>query len=243
MTPKEKFFCVRFEQSVTEVKRLLQDHRFSGAPLDEKEIHRYVGLERLEKNHGSFRQCGQVAEEIRASERISDNTTIEDIIEILANKEDCSPLFVTAGESVIGLVTAADLDKTAVKIYFFALISALESLLLDKISKGYAHYKTLLDNPKNVENRCRRCAGDKVGLEECNYLMTPEILEIVSKSEIGELIGVTDDSVLEGLRDFRNDVAHGNYIIVKDADIEKLKDRRDQICRYIHALELSGSNS
>jgi CBS domain-containing protein len=239
MTPRQKFCCVHPQQTVSEAEEILRKRKFSGAPLEEEEIHRYVRLDTLVKNLGFHKRCEQVAEEIGLTERITENTTIEDVIGILALREDSTPLFVTSNKSIVGLVTAADLDKIPVKVYFFTLISALESLLLDIIGKNYHKYKSLLDNPKRVEGRCRRCEGEKVGLEEYNYLMTPEILEIVSKSEIREKMRITDDSELEELEEFRNNVAHGNYIIVKDSDVKKLKQKQNQIYEYIQALEQS----
>jgi|GEM_PF-3799824 len=240
MTHKQSFYCVHPQQSVSEAEEILRKNKFSGAPIKEECIHRYVTLESLTKNLGSYKRCEQVAEEIRPVEKITEHTTIEKLIEILAHRDDSTPLFVTSSKSVVGLVTAADLDKIPVKVYFFTLISALESLLLDIIGKDYHRYKSLLDNPKKVEGRARRCAGEKVGLEEYNYLMTPEILEIVSKSEIIEKMEITDDSELKLLEWFRNDVAHGNYIIVKDSDVRKLRQIQNQISKYMQALEQSG---
>jgi CBS domain-containing protein len=239
MTPRQNFYCVRPQQAVSEAERTLREKKFSGAPLKEECIHRYVRLESLTKNLDSYKRCEQVAEEIRLAERIAENTTIEKIIEIMAHRDDSTPLFVTSSKSIVGLVTAADLDKIPVKVYFFVLISALESLLLDIIGKDYYRYKSLLNNPQSVESRCRRRVGEKVGLEEYNYLMTPEILEIASKSEIREKMGITNDSELEQLKWFRNDVAHGNYIIVEDHDVKKLEQRRNQILNYMQALEQS----
>ncbi len=242
MTPRGKFFCIHPKQDISEAEKLLSKQKFSGAPLEDEKIHRYVTLERLKKNLGLFKLCEQIAEEIGPNESVPENTTIARAIELFSLREDSSPFFVFHNKSVVGLVTAADLDKIPVKVYFFTLISALESLLLNIIGKGYHNkYKLLLDNPKQVEKRCRRCAGEKVGLEEHNYLMTREILEIVSKSDIRARIGVTDDSELPELQKFRNDVAHGNYIIIKDADVKKLKQKQEQICKYIRALMLSSS--
>lgn len=239
MTPKQRFYCVHPQQTVSEAEGILREYKFSGAPLEEELIHRYVRLETLTKNLGFHKTCEQVAEEIGLAERITENTTIEDVIGILALREDFTPLFVTSNKSIVGLVTAADLDKIPVKVYFFTLISALESLLLDIIGKNYHKYKSLLDNPRRVEDRCRRCAGEKVGLEEYNYLMTPEILEIASKSEIREKMRIIDNSELKELEKFRNNVAHGNYIIVKDSDVKELERRHNQIYKCIQALEQS----
>lgn len=237
MTPEQRFYYVHPRQAVSEAEKILRNSKFSGAPLQEEQLHRYVRLETLTKNLGLHEECEQVAEEIGLAERIPENTTIEDLIETLALREDSNPLFVTRNQSIVGLVTAADLDKIPVKVYFFTLISALESLLLDIIGKNYHKYKSLLRNPRHVEGRCRRCAGEKVGLEEHNYLMTPEIFEIVSKSEIKEEMGIIDDSELEELKKLRNNVAHGNYIIVEDSDVKKLKQRQSQVYKYIQVLE------
>ena len=237
MTPRNKFFYVHPSQSVSKAASLMREHKFSAAPLKEEEIRRYVKLEKLERLRGHFKYCAQVADGITSQNIISENVTIENIIEILAHREDSSPLFVTSEKSIVGLVAAADLDKIAVKVYFFTLISALESLLLEIIGKDYLKYKALLGNPRIVEKRCRKCVGEKVGLDEYNYLMTPEILEIVSKSDLRKRLCVKDDNELEELQYFRNAVAHGNYIIVNDADVKELKQKHDDICKYINALE------
>jgi hypothetical protein len=215
----------------------LREKKFSGAPLKEKRTHRYVKLDTLTRNLGVCEKCEQVTEEIELSKSISENTTIGELIEILALTDDSAPVFVTDNNSIVGLVTPADLDKIPVKVYFFTLISVLESLLLEIIGKDYQRYKMLLNNPEKVERRYRRRSGENVGLEEFNYLMTPELFEIVSKSEIRGKIGIANDSELEELTNFRNDIAHGNYIIVKDCDVERLVQRRNQIYRYVQALQ------
>lgn len=236
MTPEQSFYYVHPQQAVSEAERILLEKKFSGAPLKEKRMHRYVRLDALTRNLGICEKCEQVAEEIKLAKSIPENTTIEKLIELLALTNDSAPVFVIDGNSIVGLVTPADLDKIPVKVYFFTLISALESLLLDIIGKDYQRYKLLLDSPGKVENRCRRRSGENVGLEEYNYLMTPEILEIVSKSEIREQMEITDDSELEELKNFRNDIAHGNYVIIKDSDVKRLLQRRDQICKYLRTL-------
>jgi hypothetical protein len=237
MTPRGKFFYCQPYQNASDAKRLLEENRFSGAPLEEEPIRRYVKLEKLEKCAKHIRYCVEAATEISENQKISEHTTIERLITVFAERDCPELLFVTDDKSIVGLVTAADLDKIAVKVYFFILISALESLLLDIIGKDYENCKCLLENPKKVENRYKKHKGELVGLDEYNYLMTPEILEIVWKSEIKTTMNVRTQEELEDLNHFRNLIAHGNYIITKDEDIRRPKKMDERIRRYIKALE------
>lgn len=237
MTPREEFFYCQPYQNVSDAKTLLQNNRFSGAPLEEEAIRRYVKLEKLEECAENIKCCVEAATEISEQERIPDNTTIERLITVFAGRDCPKLLFVGDDESIVGLVTGADLDKIAVKVYFFILISALESLLLGIIGKNYKNYKCYLQNPAQVEERYRKCKGELVGLDEYNYLMTPEILEIVWKSEIKTTMNVLNQEELRELEYFRNLIAHGNYIITKDEDVGRLKKMDERIRGYITALE------
>lgn len=237
MTPRDEFSCCRPDQNVMDAIRLLQESKFSAAPLDDEEINRYVSLERLEKSACRSTRCSEVATKITTHDRIRENTTIESLIRILAGRRDPCPLFVSQENSTVGLVTCADLDKIAVKVYFFILISALESLLSNVIGGDYQRYKSFLHNPKNVEKRYKKCEGKLVGLDEHHYLMTGEILETVWESDIKTRIDVRSEEELNKLKDFRNKVAHGNYIVVRDEDVTRLREMDEKIRRYIKALE------
>jgi uncharacterized protein YutE (UPF0331/DUF86 family) len=67
--------------------------------------------------------------------------------------------------------------------------------------------------------------------------MTPEILEIVCESEVKTIMNVKTEDELNKLKNFRNLVAHGNYIILKDEDIRRLKKINERIHGYIRSLE------
>jgi CBS domain-containing protein len=236
MTSREDFFFCQPNQKVSDAVKLLKEQKFSGAPLEEKVIARYVKLEQLEKCPGCFRYCVEVASEIPKNWIISDSTTIESLIAILADKDCPIPLFVADNrESIVGLVTGADLDKIGAKTYFFVLISALESLLLSIIGPKYDTYKSCLQDPEQVTRRYKKCQGNLVGLDEYNYLMMSEILEIVCNSGIGKTLNLTEDERRE-LQQFRNKVAHGNYLIAQDGDVDKLKKMKDRIQGYINGL-------
>jgi hypothetical protein len=237
MTPRDKFFYCQPYQKTSDAKTLLENNRFSGAPLEEEPIRRYVKLQKLQECAEHIRYCVEAATEISENQKIPEYTTIERLITVFVERDCPELLFVTDDKSIVGLVTAADLDKIAVKVYFFILISALESLLLDIIGKNYGNYKCLLENRRKVEKRYKKHKGELVGLDEYNYLMTPEILEIVWKSEIKTTMNVRTEEELEELNDFRNLIAHGNYIITKDEDIQRPKKMDARIRRYIKALE------
>ncbi len=237
MTPCNEFFFCQPDQKISDARRLLGDKKFSAAPLHDVDIHRYVTLKKLEKTKDDATRCEDVADEITVRDVATGDTNIKNLLEIFFERKDPVPLFVLERNSITGLITGADLDKIAVKVFFFVLISALESLLLDIIGDNYKKYKECLTNPREVEGRYGRCKGQLVGLEEHHYLMTKEIFEIVWGSDIGKIMNVKDEKELKALRKFRNRVAHGNYIIVKDDDVKDLKRKYDRICEFIHVLE------
>lgn len=236
MTRRQKFCSICPKLDVSTAETILKNGRFSAAPIEDDQIHRYLRLRTLIENRNRQIQCGEIAEEILPRDQISENLTIEELINRFALKDDDAPLFVFRGKSAVGLITAADLDKVPVKIYFFALISVLESLLISLIGMDYRNYKALLARPNAVSARCKKCESELVGLDEYNYLMTPEIFEIVSKSKIKSIMGITEAEI-EELKKFRNRVAHGNYIIVSVDDVKKLKTRQEKITSYIVSLQ------
>jgi cephalosporin hydroxylase len=50
-------------------------------------------------------------------------------------------------------------------------------------------------------------------------------------------MNVKTEDELNELKDFRNLVAHGNYIIIKDEDVRRLKNMNRRIRGYIKRLE------
>jgi CBS domain-containing protein len=237
MTPQARFLYCQPHQNASDARKLLEDKRFSGAPLEEDPIRRYVKLGKLQECDERIKYCIEVATEISEHEKVLEKIPIETLITVFAERGCSELLFVTDDKSIVGLVTAADLDKIPVKVYFFIIISALESLLLDVIGEEYENYKCCLQNPEKVEKRYKKQKGELVGLDEHNYLMTPEILEIVWKSEIKTIMGANTWEELEELQFFRNLIAHGNYIITKDEDIGRLKKMDERIRKYMEALE------
>src|SRR5208337_2686052 len=137
MTPRQNFCTLDPNLEVSVAEKILKDRRFSAAPIGDTQIHRYLRLEILIQNRDVQIECGKLAEEIQYRDQITEDLSIEELINRFASRDGETPLFILRGKSVVGLVTAADLDKIPVKIYFFAFISVLESLLISIIGRDY----------------------------------------------------------------------------------------------------------
>lgn len=134
MTPEPQ--AVDESQSVHEVRQFLKQHSFDQAPVTRHgEI---VGLLRLEHLKGEDRQT-RVShleyEQLGHNNLVEATTTLPRLFRRLSDRSSC--LVVDEKDQVIGIVHVSDLNRQAVRIYFYLLLSAVEMELARLIAALY----------------------------------------------------------------------------------------------------------
>lgn len=179
--------------------------------------------EKLDEGHTC---CDAAAKEICEDDRVPDNLHVENVMpRFLSRMESVRakvPFFVTdSDDRIIGLITLADVDRIAVKMYLFTLISELELSLLQFISTHYDKIKEVCSCKYCLRERANRhkrlrSYGDR--LEEYYYLNLKETLHIIVKSESMDRIQKQIKGILtlrncEDIVDLRNDIAHPKPLV------------------------------
>lgn len=195
MTPKDRFECCKPGDSLDQQLQIMRRKGFDAIPLlkgtDLKsgEISEYLTRENIEnKIAQGFMKCKEASTRIEEEDQIREDLPMEEVISRLSSRNNKSgiPLFLRDKNNlIIGLMTLADLDKTTVKMYLFALMSELELSLLEMISKDYDKVKEVckckycLRKRKARKNQMR----SHDNLEEYYYLNLKELIHIIIESE------------------------------------------------------------
>jgi hypothetical protein len=189
MTPRTAFEYCKPRNLLTEKLNLMKRKRFDVIPLQTGKnrttatISHYLDQETIERKIAQgYKYCKKAAIEIGQEDMIND-LPLGELIHRFSFRRDKPkiPLFIKdLSDQIIGLVTSADLDKTAFKTYLFCLISELEVSLLKIVSKHFKSDREICD--------CKYCVGQRKGretqefcedgLEEYHYLYLKELLHI-----------------------------------------------------------------
>lgn len=253
MTPRCEFEYCKPNDLLAERLEVMKDKRFDvipvlqGKDLESGRISDYLDRETMvQKIKQGFRYCGDASTKIGEDDRIKEDIPVEDVMAKFLFRTDKLkvPLFlVNSANKIVGLITLADLDKIAVKMYLFALISELELSLLDIVSKRY-------DKLKNVCNckYCLRCREkrkkkySKDNLEEYYYLYIKELMHIVTHSDIRNRIEKRTKEILrmkdcEDISQLRNTTAHPKPLVSGKFPINRLIGVHDLVKDLIAACK------
>lgn len=223
-----------------EMGKLLQDHGFDVAGVKDDEsqtIKRFVRASAL-IDGGTV---GAHAEAIEVDDLISDATPLAQIFPILGTRAFS---FVLAGGAVSGIVTRADLNKPAARIYLFALISLFEMHLVfwirQELGQNWLEHlkQDRIDDAKKLFQQ-RREKGQELDLCECLQICDKAAV-VMSNKRLRELLGI--DSKTAGgkrfrrIQNLRDLLAHGQANLIEGTSWEELS----QIVVWIErALEKS----
>lgn len=195
MTPRAEFEYCKPNDLLDEKLQIMKNRRFDiipilkGTDLKTGEFHEYLSQENIEKKiKQGFKYCKDALTKIEEGDQIQEDLPMEEVIRKFSFRKDKSmiPFFlIDTNNQVTGLITLADLDKVAVKIYLFALISELELSLLEIISKNYDKFREVCKCKYCVRKRKARknYMHSHDNLEEYYYLYMKELIHIIIKSE------------------------------------------------------------
>jgi hypothetical protein len=238
MTPRAEFTCCEPEDLLEEKLETMKGKfdalpMFQGTDLNEAEIHEYLTQENADRKiKQGYRYCKEACSKIEEEDKIPEDLPVELLFAKLALRKNKAkvPLFLLdENNQVAGLITVADLDKVAVKMYLFALISELELTLLKIISSDYHKLREVCKCGYCIKARERRKGKvypDK-NLEEYHYLYLTEIIHIILKSESlceshRKVKSIFHSNSYGEIDTLRNAVAHPKPIVTDDFPLEKL---------------------
>jgi CBS domain-containing protein len=239
MTPRDEFEYCEPDDLLVPKLALMKEENFDvipmlhGLDLKNGDFHEYLAQENMEfKIKQEFKYSKDAAIEIEKEDRIPENLTMGEAILKFSRRKNKSkiPFFlVDTDDQITGLVTLADLDKTPVKVYLFALTSELELSLLEIISQHFERLREVCP--------CRHCARKRRirdakkypcdRLEEYYYLYLEELIHIISKSEgFSENQKQMKDIIVSRgytkIVELRNAIAHSKPLVSDKFPVEKL---------------------
>jgi len=215
--------------------------RIDYAPiLEDGRLLGYVRREKL----ASFpeRLCRDVMENLDASDCVSPDTTIEQVLDLLSFRPF---LLVIKEENLLGIITRADLNKRAACILFYAALSELESHLVDLIKSRFLKSEYLKDILS--EDRAKEILYHywmaKMGNAEISveaHLSLSDVVNIIQKSNrnLFEALGYLSKSQSEELSSFvelRNRVMHPERTLLSDEN--SVSDIRKKYQRILELVE------
>lgn len=239
MTPRDRFECCKPGDSLDEQLQIMRRKGFDGIPmlkgtdLKSGEISEYLSQENIENKIAQrFMKCKEASTRIEEEDQIREDLPMEEVISRFSSRKNKSsvPLFLrNENKHIVGLITLADLDKTAVKMYLFALMSELELSLLEIISKDYDRVKEIC--------KCKYCLRKRKArknqmhsndnLEEYFYLNLKELIHMIIRSESSSESQrrVKNALVREGhgeIVKLRNTIVHPKPLVSDKFPINKL---------------------
>lgn len=252
MTPRCKFEYCKPNDLLAERLEVMKHRRFDVVPvlqgkdLESGHISDYLDRETVvQRIEQGFRYCMDASTKIGEDDRMKEDVHIEDVMAKFQSRADKLkiPFFlVNSADKIVGLVTLADLDKIAVKMYLFALISELELSLLDIISKHYESLKTAC--------KCRYCNGKRKilsadkkknpedRLEDYYYLYLTEMFHMITQSDLNVRIAPhfkTKDYI--DIVQLRNTVAHTKPLVSGKFPVKRLIETQNLIKSLISACK------
>jgi predicted transcriptional regulator len=237
MTPRNEFEYCRPKDLLSKKLQVMEDRCFDAIPilrgkdLETGCISGYLDQETtMQKMREGKEYCEDASTKIDAEDLLKEDLHIKDVMFRFSARADKTkiPFFVVnSANRIIGLTTLADLDKIAVKMYLFALISELELSLLQIVSKHYRKLRETCTCKYCYRKRTERQISPRDSLEEYYYLYIKELLHIIIKSEklgqiqkrIRNLLTLENCDEIAALR---NEIAHPKPLVSGKFPINRL---------------------
>jgi hypothetical protein len=164
-------------------------------------------------------QCRESLHIFGISDLISDSTPLISVLSILHNK---SRVFVLSGNSAVGIITRADLQKPPVRILLFGLVSLLETHLSYLVRKFYKEgswkkklSETRISKAEKILKQ-RKARNENMDLSHCLQFCDKRDL-ITAHSEIRQILDLKSNKkgkkLLEDIEKLRDKLAHSQDII------------------------------
>lgn len=244
MTSRGELCVFKPEEKISQVLATMEEKNYDIAPLYENGvIESFVERETVRKQNPSL-PCKKVATHISIRHVISEQTKIEKLLGLFIQQDF---FFVIGQKEITGIVTYADLNKRAVKVLFYLLISELETRLLQMIKRRFPKIEDCLayltakqrgDIKKNLKETKK--GNTDVSIEQ--YLSTSHIIRIIVKDSVlrGQLKFSSRKQAernLNSLVEIRNKTMHPRPLMNQKDDFKLLKRKYDIISDLLKLVQ------
>lgn len=243
MTPRNEIVCCKPQDTLKEIITLMENKRFDCMPVIEGtnnqdgEFTKYLTIiKAIEKDESGFTYCRDAWTLIEDKDKMGENLQIKELIERnpFQNERSKIPFFlINKDKDIVGLITSADLDKVASRMYFYILFSELEHSLLTTVAEEFDKIKEVCscDECRKKRKQRKKWISKKLDekLDEYHYLFLIEILHMVTE---GPTLSKSHERIKELLKtetckelsDFRNYIMHPKPIVTEKYPLSKLAD-------------------
>lgn len=254
MTPRNRFeYCK--PNDLTEPKlAIMRERNFDvlpmmlGEDLENDHFDKYVTQENMESTGTQgLKFCKDVATDIEEEDLMYENLTIEGAIlrfSCRKHKPKIPFFLVDTNHKTTGLVTLADLDKSPVKVYLFALMSELELSFLEIVSKNFESFRETCGCGYCTKNRKNREGKENSSdrLEDYYYLYFKEVIHMIVKSkafpeekkQVQDILARVD---CERIVQLRNTIVHPKPLVSDKFPINELDETLSLVKELISACE------
>jgi len=238
MTPWEYVYKCNIDDSPSEVLKVMEDKNYDVVPVVKNDVP--VGFVRRDK----LKDVGSIVEaleEFNLDHFISRDTQINVALELLLKRDF---LFVLGDSSIVGIVTKADLGKRAVTVFFYSMLSILETEFARMIRKEVPNPLANLreDRRKKILNQIKKGRVENVDLEVLEYFYLKDLVNVIIENKgLIEKLGYRSREEVERsfdrLIEIRNRIAHPvRRLVTCDDDIKMLKESYNDIQRLFSKL-------
>ena len=242
MTPRIRFKTVAPKATVGEARNIMEKERFDQLPVEDKG--KITGLVRC-ASISSASLDEYVDGYVNKPKHISETEPLSELI-LSLESEHC--VLVDNEGVVTGLIHRSDLNKQAIRIYFYLWLAAAEMGLSEMIKDEYGPDETWIDKlstQSKVTVLGKHALAQREGrdIHPIEYLDFSDLINVVTKDKekkIWDKLGFTEKEWKEitgELVEFRHTVMHPIRTLVnEDSDIKLLKDCDDHLRKLIEAL-------
>jgi hypothetical protein len=215
----ECLISVDSERPSEKVRELLAGRNYKVTGVRESGV--VTGYVLLEDLQGSEGPCGEFRRPFGQEEVVPALGPLAAAVEKLADRER---VFVTAFDTVSGIVTRTDLQKPPVRMWLFGMITILEMALARMVRGHYREeeWSRLLSPGRlkkahvQLSERKRRDLAENLDLIDCLQLSDKGQL-VMKSAELRERLGFPSkgagDRVVRELETMRNHLAHSQDIV------------------------------
>ncbi len=218
MTWSSSLLTFDYFGDIQKIKEIMKSKNYDIVPVSKEEkIIGYVLRADVKKG---IKICS-ILNDIGSEERVNHDIPILRLVELLMDREF---FFVYNNDELGGFVHFSDLNKQAVRVLFYLLLSEFESKLHSWIKKQYpdGSWKTILsgDSCKKIEELYEQLKkkNSEISLDECLYFA--DMLKIAKKTH-------RKFEKYSALNDFRNEIMHPTRPVVYNySRVKKLNEKR-----------------
>lgn len=245
MTPCEQFTKIKITCSVGLARQRMQDNEFDQLPV-ERDGH-IVGLVKLSS-------LNEILDEDIVSNYVDEKVPNVDetvkLVKVLQPLQSTPCIFVMRDDKVVGLIHSSDLNKQAMRIYFYLWIAALEMGLATIVKSKYelpGEWVTLLSLKKQRSILKGYIFAKKRNLDAnpIEQAELSDLVKVIQKNEVIRcLLGFpkTKDwkDATGNLIDLRNRIMHPTRTLIDiDCGVEDLISRENNLKKLIITVDAS----